>query len=407
MARALRHARRAQPRRSAKRSAYQRAQRSRSLDEPVELAELHEPDRGLQVGHPVVEAEHVEVGQRGRARAAVAHLLGDATRRGCAGDRRARGQLGVVGGDHPALAGRDRLARVERERRRSRRGRRRAALVGGARRAGGVLDDVRRSSGSAARTASIVGAQAEQVHGDHRPRALRHARPQVSRVDVVGGLGRRRRTRASRRSRPTTLAVATHVKAGTITSSPGPMPSAARPRCSAVVHDVVASACSTRGGSAKAARTRRPSAPASASRTRAARAAPATPLSPGTARRSGSGARSRPCEPSSPRPLRGALVDLRCCAGATRSARGGRPRAATVAREAESRSAAVGVADAVLDEGHAGGLVPDARRPSPVISSSSSASSLIDVRVPGADVVEASTASAFIAQTLASRAVRT
>ena len=41
----------------------------------------------------------------------------------------------------------------------------------------------------------------------------------------------------------TTFAVATHVKDGTITSSPGPMPSATSARCSAVVHDVVATAC--------------------------------------------------------------------------------------------------------------------------------------------------------------------
>jgi hypothetical protein len=43
----------------------------------------------------------------------------------------------------------------------------------------------------------------------------------------------------------TTFAVDTHVNAGTITSSPGPAPSAATPMWSAVVHDVVATACST------------------------------------------------------------------------------------------------------------------------------------------------------------------
>ncbi len=43
----------------------------------------------------------------------------------------------------------------------------------------------------------------------------------------------------------TTLAVETHVKAGTITSSPGERPRTATARCRAVVHDVVAAACET------------------------------------------------------------------------------------------------------------------------------------------------------------------
>ena len=41
----------------------------------------------------------------------------------------------------------------------------------------------------------------------------------------------------------TTFAVETHVNAGTITSSPGETPSAATMRCSALVHDVAATAC--------------------------------------------------------------------------------------------------------------------------------------------------------------------
>ena len=40
----------------------------------------------------------------------------------------------------------------------------------------------------------------------------------------------------------TTLAVETHVKAGTITSSPGPIPIATKAECNAVVQEVVASA---------------------------------------------------------------------------------------------------------------------------------------------------------------------
>ena len=40
----------------------------------------------------------------------------------------------------------------------------------------------------------------------------------------------------------TTLAVETHVNAGTITSSPGLSPRIATARCSAVVHEVVATA---------------------------------------------------------------------------------------------------------------------------------------------------------------------
>ena len=41
----------------------------------------------------------------------------------------------------------------------------------------------------------------------------------------------------------TTLAVETQVNAGTITSSPGLSPRTATARCSAVVQDVVATAC--------------------------------------------------------------------------------------------------------------------------------------------------------------------
>ena len=128
-------------------------------DESVELAELDEPDRGLQIGHPVVEAELVEVGQQVRA----------AGRGGAAPRRRdgavvaqqlgAGGELGVVGRHHAALAGRDRLARMETRSSRRRRGRRPAASIRRAGRAGGVLDDRRRVPATAARDAHPCRAQ--------------------------------------------------------------------------------------------------------------------------------------------------------------------------------------------------------------------------------------------------------
>ena len=65
------------------------------------------------------------------------------------------------------------------------------------------------------------------------------------RVDVVGGRIDIRKYRRCTAVTLTTLAVATHVNAGTITSSPGPIPSAASARWSAVVHEVVATPCAT------------------------------------------------------------------------------------------------------------------------------------------------------------------
>ena len=46
-------------------------------DEAVELRQLHEADGRLQIGHPVVEPELVEVGEQERRRAVVPDFLGD------------------------------------------------------------------------------------------------------------------------------------------------------------------------------------------------------------------------------------------------------------------------------------------------------------------------------------------
>ena len=84
------------------------------LHHRVELAELHEADRGLDVGHPVVEAD-LEVALEHRLPAAVA-VGGADVHAVLAQPPGALGELGVARREHPALTGGEELARVERPR---------------------------------------------------------------------------------------------------------------------------------------------------------------------------------------------------------------------------------------------------------------------------------------------------
>jgi hypothetical protein len=130
-------------------------------DEAVEFAELDQTDGALQVGHAIVEAEQVELGQQIGPGSGMALLLRDR----CAviaHPRHRLGKFGIVGGDHSALARGHRLARMEGESRRiaeTAGGRAAESCAGGA---GRVLDDphVRRQHGA---DRVHVNAQAEQV----------------------------------------------------------------------------------------------------------------------------------------------------------------------------------------------------------------------------------------------------
>ena len=83
----------------------------------------------------------------------------------------ARGELGVLGGDHAALAGGDHLARVQREARQRAERADRPALVGRADRARRVLDE---------QQPALVGEREERVHVGGQPDL----------VDRHDGLGR-------------------------------------------------------------------------------------------------------------------------------------------------------------------------------------------------------------------------
>ena len=137
----------------------------------AQLAQLHQPDRGLHVGHPVVEAD-LQVALDHRL------LAGVALRRAhvhavLAQPPQPGGDVRVRGDDHPALTGGEELARVEGEGGQGRRRADRPAPVHRARRAGGVLDH-----GDAPRLAERpdgvqVGGHAGLVDHDDRPGARR------------------------------------------------------------------------------------------------------------------------------------------------------------------------------------------------------------------------------------------
>ena len=155
------------------------------VDEAVQLAQLHQAHRALQIGHAVVEAQQVELGQQVRPRALVALLLGD---RGAVVAQHVGsvGQLLVLCGDHAAFTGGDRLARMERERRRQAQAASRYTLVAGARRAGRILDDWH-TFGQHAAQRIHVDAQAEQMHSNHGLGARAQLARHIDHVDVVGG----------------------------------------------------------------------------------------------------------------------------------------------------------------------------------------------------------------------------
>ncbi|HYK99119.1 MAG TPA: aminotransferase class I/II-fold pyridoxal phosphate-dependent enzyme [Candidatus Acidoferrales bacterium] len=150
----------------------------------VELAELHEADRRLDVGHAVVESELVvllddhavglvplEVRHAHAVRAQLARAVGDRV---------------VLGRDHDALAGRDDLARVEREHGLVRVRPDPPPLVRLADRGRGVLDHVEAVLLRDRVDGVDVACEADLVDGHDRLGALGDALLDVVRVDVEG-----------------------------------------------------------------------------------------------------------------------------------------------------------------------------------------------------------------------------
>ena len=163
----------------------------------VELVELGEADGGLEVGHAEVEAElGVLLEHDGAPLACRSWALDDHPV--LAQPPQPAGQLGVGRQQHPALAGGDELARMERERDRA--GRRRPA--GRDRWSRWRTPRPRsRSRRAAAQTASIasdVGRHARLVDDDHRPGRGRQRSRDGVRRDVLRLERRRRRTPAAR-----------------------------------------------------------------------------------------------------------------------------------------------------------------------------------------------------------------
>src|SRR3954454_19142642 len=86
--------------------------------------------------------------------------------------RRGGGAGGIVAGDHPALAGGDALARMEREAGERPQRADGSAAVGGADGARGVLDDLQAVAPCELEQRVHVGRQPELVHGHDRLRPL-------------------------------------------------------------------------------------------------------------------------------------------------------------------------------------------------------------------------------------------
>ena len=139
----------------------------------------------------------------------------------------------IVSRHYAAFAAGDRFARMERETADAR-APGWTPLVAAAGRAGCVLDDETAPAG----TPSVrpYRRETEQMHAIIALVRL----PELGLprgVNIVGvGADVHKHRRAPQWT--TTLAVATQVKAGTITSSPGPIPAAISARCRAVVHEV-------------------------------------------------------------------------------------------------------------------------------------------------------------------------
>ncbi len=140
--------------------------------EVVQAPQLGHADGGQDVAHAVVEAGGLEPEAAALAHAAVAAQEADAS-----------GELVVRGGDHAALAGRDRLARVEAEAA----GQTDAAGLlppdGRAQRARSVLDDGQAVRIGHAHDSIHVGRQAERMDRHDGLRQRRDACLQVSRIE--------------------------------------------------------------------------------------------------------------------------------------------------------------------------------------------------------------------------------
>jgi hypothetical protein len=136
----------------------------------IDARQLHQPDRGLQVGHAEVVAQRlVDVAHAHPVLAQHAHPFG---------------QRGVVGGDHAAFAGRHVLGRVKRVAGRAPRPQR-LAVERGAVRLARVLDDRQAVLGGDLGKRRHVGRLAEEMHRDDRARARGDLPLDAGRVDGV------------------------------------------------------------------------------------------------------------------------------------------------------------------------------------------------------------------------------
>ena len=151
---------------------------------PSSFSIWDEAERALQVGHPVVEAEHVVVGHEIGFGAGVPLLLRDA-RAVIAEPANARRDGVVVRRDHAAFARGHRLARVEGEGRDIPEPAGEALAQPGAGGAGGVLDHGHGLRQSGAQSLRLR-AKAEEMHRHHRARPLRHCGERLLHVHVEG-----------------------------------------------------------------------------------------------------------------------------------------------------------------------------------------------------------------------------
>ena len=122
-----------------------------------------------------------------------------------------------------------------------------AAAVPAAERARAVLDDPQAACRGELQERVHVGAEPEQVHGDDADGALGDERLDRCATSMLNVSRSTSQKTGVAPMYSTTLAVETQVKAGTMTSSPGLRPSAATAMCSAVVHELVATACGGAG----------------------------------------------------------------------------------------------------------------------------------------------------------------
>src|SRR5262249_36574577 len=140
MAASRRLARRSEMGESGQRLGVAMRERAATRQHARKLAELLDADRGLEIRHPVVEAD-LRIGLELDGGAAVAVEIGE-RHPVLAQQAQARGQGAVASGDHAALARRDALARMKAEAGQDAVGLAdRDAVVERAGGAGGVLDE--------------------------------------------------------------------------------------------------------------------------------------------------------------------------------------------------------------------------------------------------------------------------